>query len=183
MRRLVCGLLLCAVASLGTAADKAVPVEKRFALSNGQSLVIRLPTGWGESTDARMFKGAPPGTVGLRGPDPKQMQFLIGPWQLDPSVNDDVENLRKSTRYLAQTMEQQPATQVNHEQQPLDGPNVRGFYVKGVDDKPKPDEYRYMYVGTVLISSRACLIQVAWNDGAEATAKQAIAAIATARIQ
>jgi hypothetical protein len=179
MRSMFCGLILCGIAPLLGAADKPAPAEKRFALPAGQSLVIKWSAGW---TDIAAPAGVPAGTVAFSGPDATKMRVMLVPLPPDPNFTGDAENLRTITRNMARELEESGGA-VNHEQLAIEGPNVRGFYVKGIDHKPKPGEFSFIYAGPLAIGSRPYVFQILWNAGGETSANAALAALKTVRIQ
>jgi hypothetical protein len=73
--------------------------------------------------------------------------------------------------------------EVNHDQMSIEGPNVRGYYVKGIDHHPKPGEFTFICAGPLSISSRPYVFQILWNAGGESAATNALAALKTVRIQ
>jgi hypothetical protein len=178
-RSAVCGLILCAVAQLAVAADQPSSAEKRFALPAGETLVIKWTAGW---ADIAAPAGAPAGTVTFSGPDPSKMRVMLVPMPADPNFTGDAGNLRILARNMARELEKSGGV-VDPEQKALEGTNVRGFYVKGVDRNPKPGEFTFIYAGPLAIGSRPYVFQVLWNEGGEAAANNALTALKSARIQ
>jgi hypothetical protein len=179
MCRMVFGLLLCGVAALGSAADKPTSAEKRFSLPSGEALVIRWNASW---TDATPPAGSPVGTVAFNGPDASKMRVLLVPLPPNPNFTGDAGNLRILARNMARELEESGG-EVNHEQQPIEGQNVLGFYVKGIDHNPKPGEFTFIYAGPLAVGSRPYVFQILWNTGGEGAANAALAALKTVRIQ
>jgi len=179
MRSAICGLILCSVAPLALAADKPAPPEKRFALPGGETLVMKWTAGW---ADIAAPAGSPAGTVTFSGPDPSKMRVMLVPLPPDPNFTGDAGNLRILARNMARELENSGG-EVDHEQKPLEGTNVRGFYVKGVDHNPKPGEFTFIYAGPLAIGSRPYVFQVLWNQGGEAAANNALTALKSVRIQ
>src|SRR5262245_51554180 len=118
MRAVICSLILCGVAPLAAAADKAAPAEKRFELPSGEKLVISWTAGW---ADFAAPAGVPPGTVTFSGPDAAKMRVMIVPLPPNPNVTGDDGNLRILMSNLASEMEK--TGQVN-EPQAIEGPNM-----------------------------------------------------------
>ena len=179
MRRLVCGLIVLAVAPLGVTADKPAPAEKRFALPAGESLVIKWSAGW---TDMAPPPSTPPGTVSFAGPDSSKMRVMLVPMPPNPKFTGEAENLRIS-RATWRASWRRAAARSTTSRLAIEGPNVRGFYVKGVDHKPKPGEFSFIYAGPLSISSRPYVFQILWNTGGETAANAALAALKSVRIQ
>ena len=179
MRSLICGSILCGVMPFAAAADKAAPTEKRFALPSGEKFVIQWSAGW---ADFAAPPGVPPGTVTFSGPDASKMRVMIVPLQPNANFTGDAASLRVLMGNLAREMEQ-TGGQVTKEPLSIEGPNVRGFYVKGVDPKPKPGEFTFIYAGPLSISKRTYVFQVLWNAGGEVMADKALAALKTVRIE
>jgi hypothetical protein len=179
MRSAICGLILCAVAPLSFAADKPASAEKRFALPAGESLVIKWTAGW---ADIAAPTGAPVGTVAFSGPDASKMRVMLVPLPPDPNFTGDAGNLRIMARNMSRELEQSGG-EVDPEQKAIEGPNVRGFYVKGIDHKPKPGEFSFIYAGPLAISTRPYVFQILWNTGGDAAANAALAALKSVRIQ
>jgi hypothetical protein len=180
MRSAICGLILCGVTPIAEAADKpAATTEKRFALPAGQTMVIKWSAGW---ADIAPPTGAPVGTVAFSGPDASKMRAMLVPMPPDPNFTGDSGNLRIVARNMARELEDSGG-EVDHEQKPIEGANVRGFYVKATDHKPKPGEFSFIYAGPIAIGTRPYVFQILWNAGGEAAANNALAALKTVRIQ
>ena len=178
-RRMFCGLMLGGITALTAAADKPARAEKRFTLPAGESFVIQWNSSW---TEASPPAGSPLGTVAFNGPDAAKMRVLIVPLPPNPNFTGDAGNLRILMRNMARELEESGG-EVDHEQISLEGAHVRGFYVKGIDHKPKPGEFTFIYAGPLSIDSRAYVFQILWNEGGEPAAKAALAAIKTVHIQ
>jgi hypothetical protein len=168
-----------ALAGFASAADKPASAEKRFALPAGESLVIKWNATW---TEASPPAGSPVGSVAFNGPDAAKMRVLILPLPPNPNFTGDTGNLRILMRNMVRELEESGG-EVNPDQLAIEGQNVRGFYVKGIDHKPKPGEFRFIYAGPLSINSRAYVFQILWNAGGEAAANAALAALRTVRIQ
>jgi hypothetical protein len=168
-----------AMAGFAFAADKQSSAEKRFALPAGESLVIHWNATWKEASPPA---GSPAGSVAFNGPDAAKMRVLILPLPPNPNFTGDTGNLRILTRNMARELEESGG-EVNPDQLAIEGQNVRGFYVKGIDHKPKPGEFSFIYAGPLSINSRAYVFQILWNTGGEAAANAALAALRTVRIQ
>jgi hypothetical protein len=178
-RRIVCGIILGGITAFAAAADKPAAAEKRFTLPAGESFVIQWNPTWMETSPPA---GSPAGSVAFNGPDAAKMRVLIVPLPPNPNFTGDAGNLRILMRNMARELERSGG-EVDHEQVSLEGPHVRGFYVKGVDHKPKPGEFTFIYAGPLSIDSRAYVFQILWNAGGEPAAHAALAAIKTVRIQ
>lgn len=173
------GVVFVAFAGLAPAADKAVSADKRFALPAGESMVIKWNASW---TQASPSAESPMGSVSFNGPDAAKMRVNIVPLPPNPNFTGDIGNLRILARNVARGLEEIGA-EVDHELMPIEGQNVRGFYVKGIDRKPKPGEFSFIHAGPLFISSRAYAFEILWNTGGESAANAALAALRTARIQ
>jgi len=180
LRGSICGLLLFGAAPVAEAADKpAAPSEKRFTLPAGQTMVIKWNPGW---ADISPPEGSPVGTVAFSSADASKMRAMLVPLPPDPNFTGDTGNLRILARNMARELENSGG-EVDPEQKPIEGPNVRGFYVKGIDPKPKPGEFSFIYAGPLSIGTRPYVFQILWNAGGEAAANNALAALRTVRIQ
>jgi len=177
IRSAICGFFMCGFIPLAVAADKAAPAEKRFELPSGEKLVIKWNAEW---ADFGAPPGVPPGTVTFSGPDASKMRVMIVPLPPNPNFTGDAGNLRILMSNLTREMEK--TGQVN-EPVAIEGPNMSGLYVKGVDPKPKPGEFTFVYAGPLSISKRAYVFQVVWNAGGEVMADKALAALKTVRIE
>jgi len=179
MRSAICGVILCGVTAVGIAADKPASAEKRFTLPSGEALVIRWNASWAEMAAP---PGAPDGAVAFSGPDASKMRATLVPMPPNPNFTGDIGNLRILTRNLVRALEESGG-EVQSEQLSIDGPNVRGLYVKGFDKAPKPGEFAFIYAGPLVIGSRPYIFEILWNTGGEAAANSALAALKTVRIQ
>lgn len=179
MRNVVCGLALCGVATLAFGADKPASATKRFALPGGQTMVIQWNSSWAEIA---LPPGVPDGTVAFSGPDASRMRVMLVPMPPDPNFTGDPGNLRILARGLTREL-QESGGEVDEEQRMIEGQNVRGLYVKGIDPKPKPGEFTFIYAGPLSINSRLYIFEILWNTGGETSANAALAALRTVRIQ
>ena len=179
MRSSIFSLILCGIAAHAAAADKPASTEKRFTLPAGGVLFIRWNSSW---TDIAAPTGSPDGTVTFAGPDASKMRVMLVPLPPNPDFTGDDGNLRTLTRNMAHELEDSGG-EVNHEQLAIEGPQVRGFYVRGIDHKPKPGEFTFIYAGPLSISSHPYVFQILWNAGGEGAANNALAALKTVRIQ
>ena len=179
VRQVICCLILCGVAPLAAAADKAAPAVKRFDLPSGEKLAIQWNAGL---ADIAAPAGVPPGTVTFSGTDASKMRVMLVPLPPNPNFTGDDGNLRILTRNMARELEASGG-EVNHDQLAIQGTHVRGFYVKGVDPKPKPGEFTFIHAGMLAIGSRPYVFQILWNTGGEAAAGKALAALKTVRIE
>jgi hypothetical protein len=179
MRSLICVLALFAVLPLAGAADKVAPAEKRFALPGGETLVIKWTAGW---TDIAPPPGTPAGTVAFSGPDASKMRVVLVPMPANPNFTSDEANLRTLAANMARELEKSGG-EVSHEPLALEGKGVRGLYVKGIDHHSKPGEFSFVYAGPLAIGARPYVFQIVWNEGGEAAANQALAALENIRIQ
>lgn len=156
----------------------AVAADKSFDLATGELMTLRWNDAWVES---RPPPDAPRGSVSFTTRDATRMSVSIVPMPANPMFGGDTGNLRILTRHIARALEDHPA-HVDHEQQPIEGAQVRGFYVKGIDPHPKPGEYEFIFTGALYVSGKPYVFEVAWNAGAEASAQAGIAAIRTLRV-
>lgn len=177
--------LLALVCSL--AVDATLAADKRIPMDTGDSFVIQWGADW--EVGAPLPK-APQGTVTIHGPDSKLWRMTFAPLPLHPTLTGDTGNLRIYVRTLARGLENGGA-QVDSEHKEIAGAQCRGFYF-GVHDSRKKTRtqieqiggvYTDGWTGALSLSSRAYLFEVVWNEGGEAAAKAALAAVKTARIQ
>lgn len=177
MRIAVCGLLICGMASLAVSADKTAFAEKRFALPAGGSLVMKWASGWAGIAPP---PSVPAGTVSFSGPDASRMRVLLMPVPTEAGFTSEFESLRTLTSNVARELA--TSGEVDKLHRTIEGPNMRGLYVKGVDLPPKPGEFSFIYSGAIAIDARPFVFQILWNAGGEANAEAALVALKTVRI-
>ena len=174
-------LAFALMASSAGAADKRVPMD------TGNTFVINWGADWEVGSS---LPKAPPGTVTIHGPDSKLWRLTFAPLPLHPTLTGDTGNLRIYVRTLARGLENGGA-EVDSEHKEIAGGQCRGFYF-GVRDLRKKTKaqieqiggaYTHGWTGALSLSSRAYLFEAVWNEGGEAAAKAALAAVKTARIQ
>jgi hypothetical protein len=177
----ILGIVLAACAMTATAADK------RFKLEGGDTLSINAGADW---VVGDILPDSPFGTLIIHGADKSLWRLTLAPLPPHPTLTGDTGNLRIYVRNMSRAMDN-GGVQVDEEQRPLDGTNARGFYFKARDSRPKTKaqikstggQYTDTYTGALSISSRAYLFEVVWNQGGEAAANAALAALKTVRIQ
>ena len=168
----------CAAAML-LAAAVTVAADKRIPADTGDTFVIKWHDGWVIGTAPPQ---SPAGSIVFHGADPKRWRVMVAPLPPHPTLTGDVGNLRIYVRNMARAMEN-AGVEVQLDQSEFAGTAARGFYVKAHDPNPKAhlkgkdDPYSDGYTGAVSLDSKPYLFQVVWNDGSEADASAAFAAL------
>ena len=151
--------------------------------------VVQLPLGKVGTLSVTVPTGAertvPPGgsaaMLSFESVQRNRMQLLLTPIPLatsfmaDEEVREVVE--RGSARVRAQSVERTfPLLR-------LQGEQARGFYFRATDRAPRPDEYKYLYQGAVLVGTTIVTFTVLYNDDAKHEADAALEVVRKMQLQ
>jgi hypothetical protein len=159
----------------------ALAGSSQIALPSGDELWLAIPATWNQKFEAPDNKTPP--SVWLTQRQGPTFNVFITPLTSTPagSALADPNKLRAivtsiSRDALAQSVEMSMPL---HE---LTSPDVHGFYFSATDRAPKPNEWKYLTQGMVIINGAPFAFTILTNDGQEAIAKAALELIRTASL-
>jgi hypothetical protein len=144
-----------------------------FSAGSLGSLQLDLQENWKVAAP----KSGPVSTI--RAGIPGRMTMLVTLLPFKEGISRDARPLVQGTAERIGPM----SVEKNLVLRPLDGRQAKGYYFKATDPAPKPDEYRYMYQGAVVVGAALIPFTVLYNDGAEKEAEAALAAIGGAALR
>jgi hypothetical protein len=174
VRSLRVALISCAALSWGGPASAA---DHRHKFQDG-TLIVSVDSTWNEVKD---FPEDVIDAVGFRVGDGSLMQWLLQPGSGAPAGSGAGGNLRIMAMQLKRMLEEK-TSDISDALLPIGGSGVTGYYVRAVDPDPGPDEWKYMYTGYVAVNDVPIMFNIVWNQGGQAAADRALAAVKTLRL-
>lgn len=155
--------------------------SSHITLPSGDELWLAVPPTWNQKFEAP-DKKTPPG-VRLTQREGATFNVFLTPLTGTPmgAALADPNKLRAvvtsiSRDALAQSVE------MSIPLRELTSPDVHGFYFSATDRAPKPDEWKHLTQGMVIINGTPFAFTILTNDGQEAIAKAALEIIRTASL-
>jgi len=142
------------------------------------TLIVPVDSNWVE------LKELPQGledAVGFRIGDGSLMQWLFVPGNQAPAGSGASGNLRILTMQLRRMLEEQNA-EMGDDLLTLSGGSVKGYYVRATDPNPKSGEWKYTYAGWIAVGEFPVMFNIVWNQGGQAAADRALAAVKNLRL-
>ena len=170
------GCLLVAVVSLAIAADGQT---KRYALPDKTSLELSIPVGWQD--EVKQGESGTPPTIIFTPREGARFQVLVTPiWRPRPDVPvASAEQIRQSVQRAADEIKPQAAESFLSVEE-LTGAKGPGYYFSATDKAPKPDEFKYLTQGMLLVGELAVSFSILTNDGQEKVRDAALAMLKSA---
>jgi hypothetical protein len=166
---------ICAgLATLSLGAPAAFAGDERFKVEKDE-LVVSIDGNWQELDAAEISPLA--AAYEIEG----VMRWFFEP---HPGVAKDLTNgdLRMLARDLRREIESQ-GSQASDEVTQLEGGDVSGYYVRGVNPKAGANELKYMYIGYVVVGRTIAVeFSILWSKGGEGSANRALAAVRGMRL-
>ena len=161
--KIVIECLLFAAVSLAIAADGQT---KRYALPDKTSLELSIPVGWQD--EVKQGESGTPPTIVLAPREGPRFQLLVTPiWRPRPEVPvASAEQIRQSVQRAADQVKPQAAESFLPVQE-LTGGKGPGYYFSATDKAPKPEEFKYLTQGMLLVGELAVTFSILTNDGQE----------------
>jgi hypothetical protein len=159
----VLGWLLFAAVSLAIAADGET---KRYALPDNTSLELSIPAGWQD--DVKQGESGTPPTIAFTPRAGPPFQAFVTPiWRPRPEVPvASAEQIRQSVQRAAEQV-QPRAAESSLPVDELSGAKGPGYYFSATDKAPKPEEFKYLTQGMLLVGELAVTFSILTNDGQE----------------
>jgi hypothetical protein len=179
--------LRCLLFSLATAATAiAADGEKKvFALPDNSKLELTIPPGWKDELKAnpgsKANQGSAPGAVMLTPRDGAPFEVAVQPVaRQKPGTSVDTEiQMRASVQQSADKVKPS-AAEVYLPVEPLAGAPGPGYYFTATDREPKPNEFKYLTQGMLLVGDVVVAFSILTNDAQEKVRDQALAMLKSA---
>jgi hypothetical protein len=169
--RVVCAGLAALVLWTGN----ALAVEFKLPTTLAGTLVLSIDANWKRLPEEDLPEGFED-AVGFRIGDGTTMQWLLVPQNSAPPGSGSAANLRMLTLDMKRMLASQDAL-TSEDLLTLDGPDIRGFYIRATDPHPKAGEWKYMYTGWVAVNEFPVMFNIVWNTGGQTAADRALAAV------
>ena len=139
---------------------------KHYALPDKTSLELSIPAGWQD--EVKEGESGTPPTIFLTPREGPRFQLLVTPiWRPRPEVPvASAEQIRQSVQRAADQVKPQAAESFLPVQE-LTGAKGPGYYFSATDKAPKPDQFKYLTQGMLLVGELAVTFSILTNDGQE----------------
>jgi hypothetical protein len=175
LARIICAAI---VAFLTLAPSQASAAERKFPVAAG-TLVVQVDPNWDNATDIpEELEGA----VGFVLGDGTMMRWLMLPGNDMPPGSESSSDLRMMTNDLRRGLEKH-SFDVSPDLISIEGPYVRGYYIRASNPNRTARGYRYVYTGFIAVNNFPVLFNIAWNSGGQGAADRAIAAVKNLRVR
>jgi len=167
----ICTVIACSVVAWHSACADT-PSTREYTVAGAGSLTIEVNDRWIETS----APAGPPGTIAFRLKEPLRLLFLVSPLQIrrpEPLRDSDVKNIVAGEARQLQEQSVEDTLDVRA----IAGRQARGYQFHATDRAPGPEEYRFVYQGTVLLDSLMVTFTILYNEGAEDDARRALDAI------
>ncbi len=179
--------LRCLLLSLATSATAiAADGDKQvFALPDSSKLELAIPPGWKDelkaNPGAKGNPGSAPAAVMLTPRDGAPFEVVVQPVaRQKPGTSVDTEiQMRASVQQSADKVKPS-ASEVYLPVEPLAGAPGPGYYFTATDREPKPDEFKYLTQGMLLVGDVVVAFSILTNDAQEKVREQALAMLKSA---
>jgi hypothetical protein len=168
--RLGCLLLSLATAAGAIAADGE---KKAFALPDNSKLELAIPAGWKDELKEK--------SIALSPREGAPFQVLLAPVarQKPGTSADTAIQMRHNVQQSADKVKpsaMEPYLSV----EPLAGAPGPGYYFSATDREPKPNEFKYLTQGMLLVGDVVLSFSILTNDAQEKVKDQALAMLKSA---
>jgi hypothetical protein len=165
------------IGAVFTFAVQAAEDVVRLQLGKVGTLSVTVPTG-AKSVEPPQGSAA---MLSFESVQRNRMQLLLTPLPLRTSsmADEEVKEIgeRGSVKVRAQSVERTfPLLR-------LEGEQARGYYFRATDRAPRPDEYKYLYQGAVIVGATIVTFTVLYNDDAKHEADAALEVVRKMQLQ
>ena len=169
-------LLFLATVTGAIAADGE---KKAFALPDNSKLELAIPAGWKDELKAG--QGSSPPTVALTPRDGAPFEVTVVPIarQKPGASADTAIRMRHNVQQSADKVKPSATEQYLPVEQ-LAGAPGPGYYFSATDREPKPNEFKHLTQGMLLVGDVVVGFSVLTNDGQEKVREQALAMLKSA---
>ena len=178
------GALLLSLTAV-TGAMAADGEKKAFALPDNSKLELTIPPGWKDelkaSQAAKGSQGAAPTTVALTPRDGAPFEVAVTPIarQKPGASTDTAIRMRVSVQQGADKVKPGAIEQFLPVEQ-LTGAPGPGYYFSATDREPKPNEFKHLTQGMLLVGDVVVAFSILTNDAQEKVRDQALAMLKSA---
>jgi hypothetical protein len=153
--------------------------KKAFALPDDSRLELTIPAGWKD--ESKPNKGSAPATTVLTPRDGAPFQVTITPLARQRS-GASADTAIKMRHGVQQAADKVKPTALEHylPVEELTGAPGRGYYFSATDREPKPDEFKYLTQGMLLVGDVVVSFAILTNDAQEKVRDQALAMLKSA---
>jgi len=182
MSRLGCLLLSLAAATTAVAAEGE---KKAFALPDNSKLELTIPAGWKDELKAnpgsKANQGSAPAAVTLTPRDGAPFEVVVQPVarQKPGASADTAIQMRHNVQQSADKVKPS-AIEPYLAVEPLTGAPAPGYYFSATDREPKPNEFKYLTQGMLLVGDVVVSFSILTNDAQEKVRDQALAMLKSA---
>jgi len=157
------GFFLCAFLSFAIAADGET---KRYALPDKTNLEVTIPAGWQD--EVKQGESGTPPTIAFTPRAGPTFQVFVTPLSRSrPEVPvASAEQIRNDVQRAADRVKPQAAESYLPVEELTDAKGP-GFYFSATDKAPKPDDFKYLTQGMLLVGELAVTFSILTNDGQE----------------
>lgn len=154
-------------------ASAAVGAEtKKYPLPDNSALALNVPAGWKEEAKAK--EGNNPASISFtpsQGPAFKVVVIPIG--RAKPDADTAIQ-MRVAVQQAADKVKPQAAEPILTAEEFKGAPGP-GYFFSASDAAPKPEEFKYLSQGMLLVGEIVVSFAVLTNDGQDAVKEQAFA--------
>ncbi len=167
-----CGFLV-------TAALAEETVVRHYSLPDHGNLRLQTPVSWKD--DLRQPPHRLPPTIDFKPGTGKPFEILITPiWPMGKDMTPpSAEGIQALVKRVAEHAKPQ-AVERDINLKELKGPSGIGYYFFATDRAPKPDEYKYMTQGAILVGDIALAFTILTNDGQDSVITDALSMLKSA---
>ena len=163
-------LVLSLAATAAVAADGE---KKSFPLPDNSKLELAIPAGWKDEAKEKSIVLSPPEGTAFR--------VVVTPVarQKPGASADTAIRMRDSVQQAADKVKPSALEQYLPVEA-LSGAPGPGYYFSATDREPKPDEFKYLTQGMLLVGDAVISFAILTNDGQEKAKDQALAMLKSA---
>jgi hypothetical protein len=172
------GIMLCALASPASAAEKTA--ARRYPLPEHGFLELQAPADWREIVRRPTEPGPPTIVFGPAKGTPFEVSLTpaweegsAGPTASERTMRERVE------RYLEGVKPNVVEKEIDVVK--LEGPSGRGFYFSATDKAPRPGDYKFLTHGVLKVGGLAVSFTILTRDGQEQIIRDAMAMLKAAK--
>ena len=177
MRYMIISLVLLFSSLMVSAAELEL---RSFSISDQGTLEVMVPNSWNDSEI--QTSGEEPPTIMFAPETGAQFRVAIS-LVLVTNPNGKLptsDEIRSSVKNSAERLEPQ-SIEKHLEVKKFTGSANIGFYYSATDPAPKPDEYKYLSQGMLLVKDILIAFTILTNDGQDDIVKEAFALLASAQ--
>ena len=156
--------------TLATAAVAAEGETKKYPLPDKSALQLSVPAGWQD--EARAKEGSSPAGIVFTPREGPAFKVFIIPVGLAKADADTAIQMRLSVQQAADKVKPQAAEPILAAEE-FKGAKGPGYYFSATDAAPKPDEFKYLSQGMLLVGEVVVSFGVLTNDGQADVKEQA----------